>query len=105
MKDVDPSVASQALEDMQDMSFDQTLRKLAKCQLKSFFFFLDGSEDAVVMILGNRILLFDAKKVKALRLKMAGVSNPSRKLPGRGSPRLNLPLLKAVFPPLLVTVS
>ena len=74
---------------MQDMIFDQTLRKLATCQLKSFFFFLDGSEDAVAMILGNRkIFSFDAKKVKALR--MAGVSNPVPKATRKRKPKIFL---------------
>ena len=63
-KDPDPSAAAQALEDIQDMVFDQALRKLVKCQLKSVVFFLDGAIDAIIMVLGNRqILSFDAKKV------------------------------------------
>ena len=41
MTDPDPATASQALEDLQDMVFDHTLRKLSKCQLKYFFYYLD----------------------------------------------------------------
>ena len=54
MTDSDPLVASQALEDLQDMVFDQTLRKLSKFQLKYFFYFLDDLSNNLVMVLGNR---------------------------------------------------
>jgi len=77
MTDADPLVASQALEDLQDMVFDQTLRKLSKFQLKYFFYFLDDPSNNLVMVLGNRkIISFDSKKIKALQRQMAGI-NPT----------------------------
>jgi len=81
MTDSDPLVASQALEDLQDMVFDQTLRKLSKFQLKYFFYFLDDLSDNLVMVLGNRkIISFDSKKIKALQKQMAGISPTTPKV-------------------------
>ena len=81
MTDSDPLVASQALEDLQDMVFDQTLRKLSKFQLKYFFYFLDDPSNNLVMVLGNRkIISFDSKKIKALQRQMAGISPTTPKV-------------------------
>ena len=81
MTDSDPLVASQALEDLQDMVFDQTLRKLSKFQLKYFFYFLNDLSNNLVMVLGNRkIISFDSKKIKALQRQMAGISPTTPKV-------------------------
>ena len=70
LKDVDPSVSAQALEDVQDMVFDQTLRKLSKGHLKFFYFYLDDLMECLVMIIGNRqVISFDIKKLKAFQNK------------------------------------
>ena len=70
LNDVDPSVSAQALEDVQDMVFDQTLRKLSKGHLKFFYFYLDDLMECLVMIIGNRqIISFDIKKLKAFQNK------------------------------------
>ena len=54
LTDVDPSVAAQALEEMQDMVFDQSLRQLSKGALKYCFVCLDDLLNGLVMVLGNR---------------------------------------------------
>ena len=70
LEDVDPAVSAQALEDVQDMIFDQTLRKLSKGHLKFFYFYLDDLMECLVMIVGNRkVLSFDTKKLRAFQQK------------------------------------
>ena len=71
LTDADPAVAAQALENMQDMVFDQSLRQLSKGYLKYCFIYLDDLLNGMVMVLGNRkILSFDQKKIKALHYKI-----------------------------------
>ena len=86
LTDVDPSVAAQALEELQDMVFDQSLRQLSKGALKYCFVYVDNLLDGLVMVLGNRkILSFDLKKVKALHHKLHDLidaaSTPSKTAP------------------------
>ena len=86
LTDVDPSVAAQALEELQDMVFDQSLRQLSKGALKYCFVYLDNLLDGLVMVLGNRkILSFDLKKVKTLHHKLHDLidaaSTPSKAAP------------------------
>jgi len=70
LNDVEASVSAQALEDIQDMVFDQTLRKLSKGVLKFFYFYLDDLMECLVMIVGNRqIVSFDTKKIRAFQQK------------------------------------
>jgi len=70
LNDVEPCVSAQALEDIQDMVFDQTLRKLSKGVLKFFYFYLDDLMECLVMIVGNRqIISFDVKKIRAFQNK------------------------------------
>ena len=70
LNDVEASVSAQALEDIQDMVFDQTLRKLSKGVLKFFYFYLDDLMECLVMIVGNRqIISFDVKKIRAFQNK------------------------------------
>ena len=91
LTDPEPSTASQALEDLQDMVFDQSLRKLSKCQLKYFFYYLDDVSNNLVMVLGNRkIISFDAKKVKALQRQMAGI-NPTPPKSNKRKPKAKAP--------------
>ena len=91
LTDPDPSTASQALEDLQDMVFDQTLRKLSKCQLKYFFYYLDDVSNSLVMVLGNRkIISFDSKKVKALQRQFAGI-NPTPPKTNKRKPKAKAP--------------
>jgi len=91
LTDPDPSTASQALEDLQDMVFDQSLRKLSRCQLKYFFYYLDDVSNNLVMVLGNRkIISFDAKKVKALQRQMAGI-NPTPPKSNKRKPKAKAP--------------
>ena len=70
LNDPDPATAAQALEDVQDMIFDQTLRKLSKNHLKFFYFYLDDLMECLIMVLGNRkVISFDTKKIKAISHK------------------------------------
>ena len=74
---MDPSVSSQALDKLQNMVFDQSLRQLSKRSLKYCFVYLDDLLDGLVMVLGNRkILSFDLKKVKARSHRQLGATNP-----------------------------
>ena len=90
LTDPDPSTASQALDDLQDMVFDQTLRKLSKFQLKYFIYYLDDLSNNLVMVLGNRnIISFDSKKIKALQRQMAGINPPPKA--NKRKPRAKVP--------------
>ena len=74
LKDPEASVSAQALDDLQDMVMDQTLRQISKGNIKYFFLYHDDLMDCMVMILGNRqALSFDFKKIKALQLKVEAV--------------------------------
>jgi len=74
LKDPEPSVSAQALESIQDMIFDQTLRQLSKGHIKYFYFYLDDLMECLIMVLGNRkVLSFDSKKIKALQYKIQGL--------------------------------
>ena len=74
IKDPEPAVSAQALEDIQDMVMDQTLRQISKGNVKYVFVYQDELMDCSVMVLGNRkILSFDTKKIKSLQNKNAGL--------------------------------
>ena len=74
LKDPEPSVSAQALEDLQGMVFDQTLRQLSKCNVKYFFVYQDELMDCSFMVLGNRkVLSFNSKKIKTLQNKILGI--------------------------------
>ena len=71
LEDSDSGVAAQALEDLQDMVFDQTLRQMSKGHVKYCFIYLHDLLNAQVMVIGNRkTLFFDLKKIKALQFKI-----------------------------------
>ena len=63
LTDVDPSVSAQALEELQNMVFDQSLRQLSKGALKYCFVYLDDLLEGLVMVLGNRKILSSPPQV------------------------------------------
>ena len=74
LKDPEPGVLAQALDDIQDMVMDQTLRQISKGVVKYAFVCQDELMDCNVMVLGNRkTLSFDTKKIKSLQNKIAGL--------------------------------
>ena len=74
LQDPEPAVSAQALEDIQDMVMDQSLRQISKGNIKYFFLYHDDLMDCMVMILGNRqALSFDSKKIKSLQTKVDAV--------------------------------
>ena len=96
LQDSDSGVAAQALEDLQDMVFDQTLRQMSKGNLKYCFIYLDDMLNDLVMVVGNRkTLSFDLKKIKALQFKnsdlLHGISTPQKAAkkatPAKGTPK------------------
>ena len=87
IKDPEPSVSAQALDDIQDMVLDKTFRQISKGNIKYFFFYQDELMDCTVMILGNRqTLSFDTKKIKALQNKVEGIFNAINKTPKVSAP-------------------
>ena len=90
IKDPEPAVSAQALEDIQDMVMDQTLRQISKGNVKYVFVYQDELMDCSVMVLGNRkILSFDTKKIKSLQNKNAGllqgINSPAKPAPKRSA--------------------
>ena len=67
----EPGVSAQALEDVQDMISNQTLRQISKGHINCFYFYHDNLMDCTIMILGNRqALSFDSKNIRALQTKV-----------------------------------
>ena len=74
LKDPEPAVSAQALDDIQDMVMDQTLRQISKGVIKYVFVYQDELMDCSVMVLGNRkTLSFDTKKIRSLQNKINGL--------------------------------
>ena len=94
LQDSDSGVAAQALEELQDMVFDQTLRQMSKGNIKYCFIYVDDMLNDCVMVVGNRkTLSFDLKKIKALQIKqhnlLYGIPTPQKSaqkaLPAKGN--------------------
>jgi len=91
LEDSDSGVAAQALENLQDMVFDQTMRQMSKGHVKYCFIYLDDLLNDQVMIIGNRkTLSFDLKKIKALQFKIQDLLHGAPTAPKISPPARNV---------------
>ena len=93
LKDFEAAVSAQALEDVQDMVFDQTLKQIAKGHIKYLFLYQDELMDCSVIVLGNsRPFLLTPKGSKLSRTRFrefCKLSTPLPKVPQSRMPSLS----------------